>query len=239
MTAPESILQKIKKLQSLATSSNENEANAALTTIERLVAKYNISQEELNSVADKPPAYADDDKLFETATIISWMTQLALAIATKYDCQIVQETIVPTNEGAGSQNYFVYGDPEDVEIVKIIWHAFSKKVEELVVANCPTRGPVYVHSYTEGVVQSIRLNLQFAELIIPRVQLQPGELKPDSLSKSEVLAPTKEERQKPTENTYDVNSDNLIKDIMAYFRGLDDGKNIKLQEVLNSNYKEE
>ena len=231
MSVPESILQKIKLLQKLGTSPNTNEAETALAMVAKLVAKYNITQDELNSIADKAPAYGEEEKLFQTIGVISWMSQLALAIGTRYDCSIVQETIEPVGEGPQQNNYYAYGDPEDVETVKFVWKAFSKKVEELVLINCVNRGPIFIHSYTEGVVQSIRFNLEFQDIEVPKVNLKKDkeeEVKPDAIVST---APV--EKEKPTTETYNVNANSLIKDIMAYFKGLEDGKGIKLQSVLD------
>lgn len=234
MPAPEHILQKIKLLQKLATSPNKNESETATAMVDKLVAKYNISVEELNSIADKAPAYGNDEKLFETSFIVGWMTQLALAIGMKYDCQIVQEVISPISEGDTHYNYFVYGADEDVLIVKFVWGALSSKVEELVLERCGARGPIYAQSYTEGVVQSIKLNLQFEDLDLPLIKKDTlvretdEEIKPDAMT-----TPVTVEKEKPTENKSVVTGD-LIKDIMAYFKGLEDGKNIKLQSVLNA-----
>jgi hypothetical protein len=231
MSVPESILQKIKLLQSLGNSPNANEAETALAMVARLIAKYNITQDDLNSIADKAPAYGEEEKLFQTIGVVSWMSQLALAIGNKYDCSIVQETIKPLDSGPEQNNYYAYGDPEDVEDVKFVWGAFSKKVEELVLINCINRGPIFIHSYTEGVTQSIRFNLETQDIDIPKVNLTKTkeEVKPDAIVSTGVVV----EKEKPTTETYNVNANSLVKDIMAYFKGLEDGKEIKLQSVLD------
>ena len=230
MPVPESILQKIKLLQSLGNSPNVNEAATALAMVARLIAKYNVTQDDLNSIADKAPAYGEEEKLFQTIGVVSWMRQLALAIGNKYDCSIVQETIEPVGTGPQHNNYYAYGDPEDVEAVKFVWGAFSKKIEELVLINCINRGPIFIHSYAEGVVQSIKHNLEFQEIEIPKVKIgvEKETTKPDAIATT-----TPVEKEKPTTEKYDVNAGSLIKDIMAYFKGLEDGKEIKLQSVLD------
>ena len=230
MSVPESILQKIKLLQSLGTSPNANEAQAALAMVARLVAKYNVTQDDLNSIADKAPAYGEEEKLFKTIGVVSWMSQLAWVIGNKYDCSIVQETIKPVGGGPEQNNYYAYGDAEDVEDVKFVWRAFSKKVEELVLTNCINRGPIFIHSYTEGVTQSIRFNLETQDIDIPKVNLTKikEDVKPNTIVST---APV--EKEKPTTETYNVNANALIKDIMAFFKGLEDGKGIKLQSVLD------
>lgn len=230
MPTPEHVLNKIKLLRNLGTSSNGNEAAAANSMADKLIEKHGISEEELRSIADKAPAYGEEEKLFQTIGVVSWMSQLALAIGTKYDCSIVQETIEPVGEGPQQNNYYAYGDPEDVEIVKFVWKAFSKKVEELVLINCVNRGPIFIHSYTEGVVQSIRFNLEFQDIEVPKVNIKPKqqEVKPDAIVPA---APA--EKEKPTTETYNVNANSFIKDIMAYFKGLEDGKEVGLQAVLD------
>lgn len=200
---------------------------------DRLIEKYNITEDELASLADKKPLYGEDEKVFMTFGICGWRQQLVLGIAKHFECQIVQEEIVPV-EGLHEFSYFAYGEPEDVVNVKFVYHVFVNKVEELVQNKCPARGPVYVSSYCEGVVEAIKNNIHWEGIDVPNINrdlkkedsekiLEPGASK---------LTKPKTEKEKPAQESVDVNSQSLVKDINAYFRGLNDGDRLHLQDAL-------
>lgn len=234
MSAPESILLKVKLLLNLANSPNPNEAENARAMADKLVAKYNITEEELKSLEDKKPLYGADNKLYSTTSIVGWKQQLALAIGKYFYCHIIQEEMVPTH-GEREYNYYVYGDPEDEARVKFVFNTFNKKVEELILTRCVGRGPIYVSSYGEGASEAIRTNMAWEGIDLPEVKAPtssaPAEEKQLNNGSSNI-SKHKEEKEKPEENSVDVNSQSLIKDIAAYFRGLDDGKGLFLQEIL-------
>jgi hypothetical protein len=234
MSTPENILAKVKLLLNLANSSNPNEAENAKAMADKLVSKYNISPEELESLKDKKPLYGEDEKLFITIGLVSWRQRLALAIGKHFYCQIVQEELVPT-EGLHQFNYFVYGEPEDVVTVKFVFATFVKKVEELIEKKCVGRGPIFVSSYSEGVVESISNNIYWEGIDIPDVKKPSRPLTTEApvLNNGDSnLAKHKEDKEPVVDKTVDVNTQSLIKDVAAYFKGLEDGKNFSLNEIL-------
>lgn len=232
MSAPPTILNKVRLLLNLASSPNPNEAENARALADKFIAKYNITEEELAALNPKE-YYGENEKLFVTLGIVGWRQQLALAVAKYFDCQIVQEELVPA-EGLHQYNYFVYGDDDQVKDVQFVYHAFCKKIDNLVDTRCLGRGPVYVDSYCEGVVEAIKWNIQLYGIEVPEVkrtikkeeQVEAAPPTHKSITKS---GPDKEE---PTDKRVDINANSFIKDIMAYFKGVDDGKNISLQDIL-------
>jgi len=234
MSAPESILLKIKLLLNLANSPNQNEADNARAMVEKLIAKYNISEEELKSIEDKKPLYGEENKLFSTVGIVGWRQQLALAIGKHFFCQIVQEELVPAS-GPHEYNYYIYGDLEDEVNVKFVYHAFASKVEELVKTKCIGRGQIFISSYCEGVIEAIKNNIYWEGIDLPEVKAPSRPLTDEDKqlnNGTSNLTHHKEEKEKPVQESVDVNSQSLIKDINAYFKGLDDGKNLSLSEIL-------
>jgi hypothetical protein len=230
MPAPPAILDKVKKLLSLANSSNPNEANNARAMADKFIAKYSITEEELASLEPKE-FYGENEKLFVTLGIVGWRQQLALAVATYFDCQIVQEELVPA-EGLHQFNYFVYGDDDQVKDVQFVYHAFSKKIEKLSDIQCMGRGPIYIDSYCEGVVESVKWNIQMYGIDVPEIKkpLKKEEQAPPPNSKT--ITKSGPDKEEPTDKKVDVNKQSMIKDIMAYFKGVDDGKGMSLQDIL-------
>lgn len=231
MAAPESILLKIKLLLKLAASSNPNEAENAKSMADKLVGKYGVTPEELKSLEDKEPLYGEEDKLFGTMGLVGWMQQLALAVGTHFECQIVQEELVPL-EGVHMFNYYVYGEPEDAGNVRFVFHTFIKRIAQLIEKKCVGRGAIYLSSYGEGVVEAIKENIAWDGLVLPNIKKPIAPSTEDKKPGDSELVKPKEEKEKPAEKSVDVNSQSMIKDVMAYFKGLDDGRNLSLKDVL-------
>ncbi len=234
MSVPESILAKIKLLLNLANSpNNSNEAENAKAMAEKLIAKYNITEEELESLKDKKPLYGEDEKLYVSIGIEGWRQQLALAIGKHYGCAIVQEEVVPL-EGESQFSYFAYGEPEDVHSVKYVFRLLTNKVEELMANNCRGRGKIYLSSYGEGVVESIRHNISLDGIEIPKIKKPTGEVEEEKVLNNGTsnLSKVKEEKEKPADQSVNVKTQSLIKDVAAYFIGVADGNWISLRDIL-------
>ena len=234
MPTPETVLTKVKLLLNLANSPNENEAAAAQAMADKLIAKYNITEEELASLAEKPPLYGKDDLLFHTFSLVGWMQRLALACAKQFYCHVVQEEIHPAVGGI-EYNYYVYGDDEDANSVKFIFHTFVKKIYNMHDTKCLGRGPIYIESYTEGLVEAIKANLEMDGIEIPEVKRpsRPIQQEEKILNNGQSnLTQHKQQKEAPEEKTVDVGAGNIIRDVMAYFKGLEDGRRLSLQDVL-------
>lgn len=231
MPAPIAILQKIKYLQSLANSDNVNEADNARALAEKLIAKHNVSEEELSSL-DPKEYYGENEKLFSTIGVVSWRQQLALTVGNYFEAQIIQEEVVPV-EGAHEFNYYVYGEPDQVKDIKFVYGAFIKKIESLLLILALGRGPIYIDSYCEGIVESIKYNIQMYGINVPEIK-KPIEKKEEQQApvNKEAISKTKSEKEEPTDKRVNVKNGSLIKDIHAYFRGLNDGKELSLQDIL-------
>jgi hypothetical protein len=230
MSAPPSILNKVKLLLNLAASPNPNEASNAREMADKLISKYNITEEELASLEPKE-FYGENEKLFVTLGIVGWRQQLALAVSKYFDCQIVQEELVPA-EGIHQYNYYVYGDDDQVKEVQFVYHAFCKKVENLVETRCLGRGPVYVDSYCEGVVESIKLNIAMYGIDVPEIKRTLKKEEEATPPNSKTITKSTTNKEEPTDKRVDINANSFIKDIMAYFKGLEDGKELSLQDIL-------
>lgn len=228
MSAPESILQKIKLLLKLTASPNPNEAENAKSMADKLIAKHNVSEEELKSLEDKQPLYGENERVFSTTGLEGWRQQIVLAVAKHFGCQIVQEETVPS-EGPHEFSYFAYGPPEDVVNVKIAYAHFAAKVEQLFLTNCAGRGPIYIASYGEGVAESLRHNIMMDGIDLPSIKkpVIKTEEKQTETSAANLAKP----KEKPAQESVNVNSQSFIKDIRAYFKGLEDGRDLSISDL--------
>jgi hypothetical protein len=220
MPTPPAILNKIKLLLKLTQSPEENEASAAQRLADSLIEKHSVTPEELEGLKDPKPLYGDNEALFQTIGLVSWRQQLALIIAQQFDCQVVQEKLVPS-EGPIQFHYFAYGADEDVKIVQQSYHDFVGKVEQLVVENCRGRGTIYIDSYCEGVVDAIKENIALDG--IPRPKKQEPTKQEEVPGLTVVNQAISVPKPKPAETSADVREGSCVKDVMAYFKGIDHG----------------
>jgi Protein of unknown function (DUF2786) len=228
MPTPPAILNKIKLLRKLATSPNPHEAESAQRLADGLIEKHGVTPEEIAAL-DPKPLYGDNDKLYTTIGIVGWRQQLAVSVANHLECQIVQVELVPT-EGEHPYEYYVYGEPDDVKNVQFAFRVFAKKVELLSDTQCLGRGPVYVGSYCEGVVDAIKQNIILFGIDLPEIKKPVKKVEPEAITtKSEEITKPKPEA---AEKHIDVGTQSKIQDIMAYFRGIQDGKDLFLEDIL-------
>jgi hypothetical protein len=228
MPAPPGILNKVKFLRNLSKSPNPNEAEAARLASEKLIAKFNISDQELEKMEDKP-LYGESELLYHTFSIVGWMNRLSLAIAKHFDCYIVQEQLTAVT-GEREFNYYVYGGDDEEEYVKFAFSAFLKRIHQFLDTKCLGRGPIYQDSYSEGLVEAIKQNIEMDGIEIPKIKRVPRKIDKQEVSKEAITAPTKKEQ--PHQDKVDVMGQSLIKDIHAYYKGILDGQDLSLSDIL-------
>jgi len=235
MTTPAHILTKVRFLLNLGNSPNSNEASSAIGAANKLIAKYNISQEELDSTKNETRVYSAESLLFKTFKIVGWMQHLALACSKQFYCYIVIESTTAAT-GLQEYNYYVYGEAEDMEYVKFAFNAILKKINNLLDTQCIGRGPVYQDSYCEGCVESVKGQIASFGIEIPERKQATRSTKPQEENilnnGTSNLSIHKSEKEKPEKETVDVSHHSLIKDVGAYFKGLQDGASISIQDIM-------
>lgn len=233
MTTPSHILTKVRFLLNLGNSPNAFEASTAIATADKLISKYKISQEELNST-DEPRVYTADALLFKTFKIVGWMQHLSLACAKQFYCHIVVETMTAAT-GIQECNYYVYGADEDIEYVKFAFNTILKKINELLDTKCIGCNPVYVDSYCEGCVESVKGQIASFGIEIPEKKQATRSIKQEEkilIDGTSNLSAHKSEKEKPEKETINVSQHSFIKNVQAYFKGLEDGSRISIQDIM-------
>jgi hypothetical protein len=229
LMTPDNILAKIKLLLKLSASPNPHEAENARAMANKLIERHGITQEELESLKDKKPLYGDTEKVFTTIGLESWKQQIILAIGNHFECQIVQEEIIPL-DGVHQFDYYAYGDPDQVENVKAAYSFIAGEVVKLVEKNCIGRGPIYIASYGEGVADAIKNTIHWDGIHIPKIR-KAGKKSKEKIEGGDMVA-VKKEREQPAASKVDVNAQSLVKDIRAFWRGVIDGGDVSLEGML-------
>jgi hypothetical protein len=141
------ILDKIRKLRALATSSNVHEAAAAAAAAERLIQEHNLSEAELQTEEDVPVTRED------TATfgkhVANWQSNLLFHLGRAYQC---------SGFYARTGNGFVfrcYGRPQDIETLRYQYAFFTAEITRLAASQCKGQGRTYHNSFRLGAVKAI------------------------------------------------------------------------------------
>lgn len=154
-----SIKDKIKKLLSLATSPNENEAQAAMLKARELMAKNKLSDADFEDPKDEGMrSLVVNDVKWTTDSGKVWMTSLCKLIAENYCCVSAWGSF----KGKRTFTLEITGIGEDVdlcvEVIKFAVKFIEKKVKILQRKNINTDPKTVESSYAKGFI----VGLEFA-----------------------------------------------------------------------------
>lgn len=211
-------IEKVKLLLRLAGNTTENEANAAKTMAEKLIARHELTEEEYTEKEIKP-IYSDNDLIFEEIIPIEWRQTLALVCGNKFDCYVIKEENKNLINGDCVYCYFVYGHEEDVILTKMLFQNVSEQIENLAKEQCKDKNALYISSFYEGAVNGARTNIEYEDFdvsgMVKKSDIPQIEMK-DSKALEKVKEPKKEQ---PIEATAPVYKDEKPIDIYAYLAG--------------------
>ena len=105
-----SLEEKIKKLLSLASSDFEEEARSAMLKAQELMAKHNISMEDVNTINVDPVSVMDTYVNLGRKTVPVWHGSLAGVIAKNFRCELYTKS-----DGYHNRKLKIFGDKKDVE----------------------------------------------------------------------------------------------------------------------------
>ena len=101
---------KIRKLLSLASSDFEEEARSAMLKAQELMAKHNISMEDVSAITVDPVEVFDTYVDLGRKTIPVWHGSLANLIAKNFRCELYTKS-----EGYHNRKLKIFGDRKDVD----------------------------------------------------------------------------------------------------------------------------
>ena len=224
---------KIKLLLALTKSPNIHEAENARVMADKLIEKHNVTQKQLDSLKERDPTSVPEEQLlFKTQEHCEWKSILAYLISVKYECYVMQ---IQTVGSAGYQeyDYFVFGDIDNIDNVKFLFPLFVNKINDLVSRTCKDKEETYTSSYCEGLVNGLRPLLENESFKVPKAKSkekeivkeaeQPGLIRTDSITNP---------AEKPTDKKVAVNSNDKVKDVIAYFHGVRDSDQIHFYNIL-------
>jgi hypothetical protein len=220
----EKIIDKIRKLLALATSSNEHEAALAASHAQRLLSEHNLAMADIET--EIKPQSADRIETSVSKTLPKWVRHLSAGVSSAFDCQAIH------HPSTGKMTFIGVG--VDVQIAAYTFAYLDRTVRKIcssymknhVNDAIPNRHRELMRqSYYLGAVSTITSRLREQKI---RTPITPGALVPikEGLIKKAMfeMGPTRTVRSR---KSY-INSH-------AYTKGQQDGSNVGIHKGIGSN----
>jgi hypothetical protein len=133
--APEKVLDLIRKLLALSTSSNENEAALAASKAQALLLKYNLEMSQIHQEAGDEVERWD----FQTPYMDSWLGVLINSVATANLCHVVGGKGYKEGERVGNifrpgkevKEFYLFGKKPNLEVVEFMYAYLAGEIDRL------------------------------------------------------------------------------------------------------------
>jgi len=214
----EAVLQKVRRLRALATSSNVHEAAAAAAAADRLIQEHRLSEAELESAGGPCEAIGEDATPLETfaGRVTQWKSLLGNVLAKHYGCASYLD------QHGCTTTVRIIGRPSDIVAVRDMYAWLTLEIERLAAANA--RGRAGKNAYRLGAVMGISRGLRQSRATTPETKAPAG-------STAMVLeARTAEaDRWMTAAHKLGASTSKLsVSDLASFSRGRADGANIHL-----------
>ena len=154
------IKERINKLLATASSSNQHEAESAMSMAQALIHKHKLTMAELSeeeSKAFEEPIIQDAEPLFLAGRIASWKAILAGALATANNCRLVNYGGQGFQMGGQrGKKTVIFGRPSDIANVRFL---LAYAITQLTRLAPSGQGKVYANSWYLGAATAIRTRL--------------------------------------------------------------------------------
>jgi Protein of unknown function (DUF2786) len=170
------ILDKLRKVLALTNSPMEGEAQAALATLQRLLADYNLSMADLevSGAAVRPGVKEAAHDLGKAA--FAWKFDLADAMADHYFCWAI------TDRGPAKSVAFI-GRPDNVESLKMLYSWVIDQIRRI----ASDERKAYLAAHPEEHIDPLRWQLHFGLGIVSRISDRLTEIRDRNSSKETSL----------------------------------------------------
>lgn len=158
---PEKVLDLIRKLLALSTSSNENEAALAASKAQALLLKYNLEMSQIKQEAGEEVERWD----FQTPLFDNWLGSLMVAVANANLCRVVVGKGYKEGERIGSvfkpgqeaREFYLFGKKPNLEVVEFMYTYLAGEIDRLTPPKMPKK---WVASFRLGAVTCISKRLR-------------------------------------------------------------------------------
>lgn len=152
------IVDKVKKLLALSSSSNINEATTSAAIAHKLIVQHRLSATDLTPArtAALAPLYDDPEPVYQSGHASPWKVRLLCLIAHHYGVAVWNDKQHKISKGGrGVSRFRLIGLEEDVAIVRQLFVWLAQRVKQFADLECRGYGQVTANSYCTGVVKGI------------------------------------------------------------------------------------
>lgn len=246
MSDKESIIERVKKLLALSTSSNPHEAATAAALANKLILQHALSQHELLGTSETP--IYDKEPVFSTKRVTMWKYNLLMVLAKNYGCKVIicdkAKDIFADKFSRTETNYRLIGAPSDIEVIKYLFSYLTMMTEILVKLNSAqhksdrSQGKIIANSYAEGIIRGIDLQLEASRAsFFSEVKASNEQSKINALAVIDNKLSVADAAMKkfiPNVTYSRVTSHSKI-DSTQFNNGVNDGKSIQINKAIGAN----
>ena len=159
------VIEKVRKLRALATSSNVHEAAAAAAHAERLLLEHELAEADIASDDGEPAERAElagDYLDAHGANVTRWRSALASYLGRVHGCSTWLEPRWSDETGNTSWKHRIAGRPGDVQIVRYLHTWLTAEILRLVATQGKDRGRSWRNSFAWGAVEGIEAQMDRA-----------------------------------------------------------------------------
>lgn len=125
MTANSTIIERVRRLLALSTSSNVNEAAAAANAAQKLMSKYAIDMLEVEAAQPETRAAVGTEVFEESGKAVMWRNRITHALADANMC------VMYTSRGEKTTKVMIVGTAENISVVRYMQQYLTHQVERL------------------------------------------------------------------------------------------------------------
>lgn len=173
------VVEKIQKLFSLAENNpSEEEAQLALTTARRLLTKYNLSEDEVDSVERKSMIGTEggsNEVILKTARIHDWVSSLVMLVSRYFDVKIYY---VQGNKWGVKSKYVFYGVKMNSETAVYAFESLFNQVQTLAKKYKPSKEAFESqHYYSDYSIYSVQARFEYRNGLVSGLRNRLNEVK--------------------------------------------------------------
>jgi len=159
-TKLQAVIEKIKRLRSLSSSSNINEASTAARLASNLLDQYRLSEADIETTNDATldPLMEDDHYIYETGRITQYKVSLIGVLVKHYGCAWFNDNTRET--GRKVSRYKLIGKKSDIQIINYMYAWLLLECQRLSDQEAKGKGHIFVASYCMGFVNGIKNQLE-------------------------------------------------------------------------------
>jgi len=156
----DTVVDKIRKLLALASSTNVHEAAAAAARAQQLMMEHKLAAHELDTVGEDEAATVGRMSMVEDSSVLhAWKGELIGSLARYGFCKAIQSPVRGA-DGEKRIRLTIVGTSDDANTVVYLYGYLMNEIKRLCAAEAKGRGVEFANAFKRGAVRAIALRLK-------------------------------------------------------------------------------